>query len=116
MGFRERLISLMAEVEGSAGAALVGIDGIPIESESSGADMVTLTAEYAALLADVQRASEDLKLGGTKRLSVVTDRMNLFFSLLKSDYFLALAARNRGNWGKARYKLEAQARKLEEEM
>jgi predicted regulator of Ras-like GTPase activity (Roadblock/LC7/MglB family) len=110
------LISLLSEVEGSAGAALVGVDGIPIESESSDADMVTLAAEYAALLADAQRAADDLKLGETRRLSVVTDRMNLFFSLLKSDCFLALAARNRGNWGKIRHKLEAQARKLEEEM
>ena len=116
MDFPERLTLLMADVEGSTGAALVGLDGIPIESASSDLDMVSLAAEYAAILGDVKRASQDLRLGETRALSVLTDRMGLFFSLLKSECFLALTVQNRGNWGRARYKVKGHSQKLEEEM
>jgi len=116
MGFPERLTSLMAEVEGARGAALVGLDGIPIESTPSGLDMVSLAAEYAAVLGDAKRASRELKMGETRALSILTDRMNLFLSLLKSECFLALTVQNRGNWGRARYKVKGHSRKLEEEM
>jgi len=116
MDFQQRLNSLMADVEGSTGAALVGLDGIPIESVSSGLDMVSLAAEYAAILGDAKEASQDLKLGETRALSIRTDKMNLFFSLLGSECFLALTVPNRGNWGKARYRLKGHSRQLEEEM
>jgi predicted regulator of Ras-like GTPase activity (Roadblock/LC7/MglB family) len=114
--FLERLGSLTAAVEGSMGAALVGLDGIPVESLSQGLDSVDAGAEYAAILGDAQKASQDLDLGQIRGLSILTDRMRLLFSLLKSEYFLMLAVENLGNWGKARYRLSDHTRKLEEEM
>jgi len=114
--FLERLTSLASEVEGATGTALVGLDGIQIESLSQGLDSVNAGAEFASILGDSLKASQDLNLGRMKTLSVLTSRGNLFFSLLKSDYFLMLAAENRGNWGRGRYKLSDYARKLEEEM
>ena len=114
--FLEGLVSLTSAVEGSKGAALVGLDGIPIESLSQGLDSVDAGAEYASILGDAQKASQDLNLGQVQALSILTDRMSLLFSLLKSEYFLMLAVENRGNWGKAKYKLSGHTRKLEEEM
>jgi predicted regulator of Ras-like GTPase activity (Roadblock/LC7/MglB family) len=114
--FHEELASLTAAVEGSMGAALVGLDGIPIESLSQGLDSVDAGAEYAAILGDAQKASQDLNLGQIRGLSIFTDRMGLLFSLLKSEYFLMLAVENVGNWGKARHRLSSHSRKLEEEM
>lgn len=116
MGFSERLNSLIGDVEGSSGAALVGIDGIAIESSSQGIDMVNVGAEYSAILGDAQKASQDLNLGEIRAISILTDQMNLVFSLLKSEYFLALSVKNRGNWGEARHKLRGHAPKFEEEM
>jgi len=98
------------------GAALVGLDGIPIESLSQGLDSVEAGAEYAAILGDAQKASQELNLGQVRGLSILTDRMALLFSLLKSEYFLMLAVENLGSWGKARYRLSGHTRKLEEEM
>lgn len=116
MGLPERLTSLLSEVEGSKGAALVGLDGLPIESSSSEKDIETFAAEYASILWDAQKASRDLELGETRMLSVLTDRMNLFFSLLKSECILAFIVENRGGWGKARYRVRGHGRKLEEEV
>jgi len=116
MDFPERLTSLISDVEGSTGAALIGLDGLPIKSTSSGMDMESLAAEYASILGDAQKAMRDLTLGKMRMLSVLTDRMNIFFSLLQSEYFLAFTLDNRGGWGRARYRVGAHSRKLEEEM
>jgi predicted regulator of Ras-like GTPase activity (Roadblock/LC7/MglB family) len=114
--FLEGLTSLTAAVEGSIGAALVGLDGIPIESLSRGLDSVDAGAEYSAILGDARKASQDLNLGQIRGLFILTDRMGLLFSLLKSEYFLMLAVENLGNWGKARHRLSSHTRELEEEM
>jgi predicted regulator of Ras-like GTPase activity (Roadblock/LC7/MglB family) len=114
LDFLERLASLNRQVEGSMGTALIGSDGIEIESLSAGLDMVDVGAEYAAILGDSRRASQDLNLGRVNSLFVLTDRTNLFFSLLKSDCFLMLAAANRGNWGRTRYEISRQARRFQE--
>lgn len=116
MGFPERLTSLMSDVEGSIGAALIGLDGLPIESTSSGMNMDSLAAEYASVLGDAQKALRDLTLGRMRMLSVLTDRMSLFFFLLQSECFLAFTLENRGGWGRARERVGGHGRKLEEEV
>jgi predicted regulator of Ras-like GTPase activity (Roadblock/LC7/MglB family) len=116
MEFRERLTSLLADVEGSMGTALVGLDGIPVEHLSRELDMVNLGAEYAAIIGDAKKASQDLNLGDLKTLSILTQQMSLLFSLLQHGYFIALTVQNRGNWGKTRFRLQHHSERLEGEI
>ena len=116
MEFQERLNSLLKNIEGAEGIALAGLDGISIESQSSGPDMTHIGAEYAVLLNDAKRAAMDLNLGEIQRFSVLTDRRHLHFSLLKSDYFLSIVVQNRGNWGETRYQLRRKVGDIEEEL
>jgi predicted regulator of Ras-like GTPase activity (Roadblock/LC7/MglB family) len=116
MEFRRRLTLLLADVEGSTGTALVGLDGVPVEHLSEELDMVNLGAEYAPVIGDAKRASQDLDLGDLKAVSILTHRMSLLFSLLPHDYFVTLAVQNRGNWGKTRYKLQHHTERLKGEI
>lgn len=116
MDFRHRISSLMDRVEGARGAALVDLDGIPIESQVTGLDIVSIVAECTPFLRDAQRAAQDLQLGTTQAIYLLGGEINLLFRFMKSEWLLALATGDRGNWGKARYWLEAEAQRLEPQL
>jgi len=106
----------MEQVQGARGAALLDLDGIPIESQLAGTDIVSLAAECTPFLRDAQRAAQELGLGETQAIHLLGEEANLLFRFLRSEWLLALVAENQGNWGKARHRLEREARRLEPQL
>lgn len=117
MGFRERLEEVCA-VEGAVAASVMGFDGIAVETVAaadSGLDLESLMVEYAGVLAQVRQAAELLQTGPVSEMSVGTERLTTILRLINRDYFLVLAMRPEGNFGKGRFVLRTAAPRLEAE-
>ncbi len=118
MGFREDLQTLVEAIPGAGGAALVGVDGIPIESfnKDPGADLELLGAEYAVVYRDVQRAAQDFKTDTVSQITVKTLKETVLLGGLTQEYFVVvqLAAGTLG--GKARFLLKQVIPKLQSQL
>lgn len=117
MSFRERLEEICA-VEGAVAASVMGFDGIAVETiiaSDSGVDMESLMVEYAGVLAQVRQAAELLQTGPVSEMSVGTERLTTILRLINREYFLVLAMRPEGNFGKGRFVLRTAAPRLEAE-
>ena len=57
-----------------------------------------------------------MKTGGVEELSINTERVMTVMRLVSNDYFLVLALKPSGNYGKGRYVLRVTAPKLKAEL
>lgn len=107
MSFRASLERLVLGTEGSIGALVMAMDGIPVESFSRGdgePDIVLYGAEVASLLGSVRGPrAVSLSSGPIQELDLYGDRFNAVVRFLSDDYFVALALQPGGNMGKARF-------------
>lgn len=117
MSFTEVLKYVTSSVKGAKGAAVVGMDGIIVEShiETSGVDLPSVSAEYGNILKEVENASKSLKMGSPAEVSVVTESSDLIMRKINDDYFIALVLSPDGNFGKGRFLMRVAANRLVEE-
>ena len=106
--FRESIEKLLNGIEGAVSCALMGFDGITVdisskEAAAGGADIQTLSMEFAHLIAQARRTLESVDAGALEEFTLRTDKMTLVVRLLTPEYFLACAILPTGNLGKARY-------------
>jgi len=117
MGFRESLQEVCT-VEGAVAASVMGFDGIAIDTvtpASTPVDLDALLVEYAGILGQVKQAAEMLQSGQVSELSIGTDRLTTLLRPINPEYFLVLALKPDGNFGKGRYLLRVTAPKLQAE-
>src|ERR1700744_4856564 len=109
--FQAHLKRLLEETDGGVAGLLMGFDGIAVESFSSAdaegpaKDVNTLGMEFSFILSQVRKAAEILELGGVHEVTVRCEQLTLLFRVVSKDYFIALAIRSEGNFGKGRYLL-----------
>jgi len=119
MGFREHLQDVVARVDGALACTLMAVDGIEVEthtSEAGGVDVRNLLVEYSSLFRLAREAAETHQAGDLKELSILTGGVLTVARLVTPEYFLAVALKPEGNFGKARYMLRVTAPKLEAEL
>ena len=119
MGFREHLQDVVARVDGALACTLMAVDGIEVEthtSEAGGIDVRNLLVEYSSLFRLAREAAETHQAGDLKELSILTGGVLTVARLVTPEYFLAVALKPEGNFGKARYMLRVTAPKLEAEL
>ena len=117
MGFRESLEEVCG-VEGAVAASVMGFDGIAVDTVTpakTDVDLEALLVEYAGILGQVQQAAEVLQTGKVSELSIGTDRITTLLRPINPEYFLLLALRPEGNFGKGRYLLRVTAPRLQNE-
>lgn len=117
--FRENLTRLVSETEGSVAGLLMGFDGIAVDSYSQpdcGVDITTVGMEFSFILTQVRKATEILEVGGVQEIAIRSDRLTILMRVVSSEYFVALALRPEGNYGKGRYLLRIVAPKLQAEI
>lgn len=117
--FREPLRKIVDGVEGGVAGLVMGFDGIAVESyarDAGAVDINTVGMEFSALLSQVRRAAEILELGGIQEITIKAELLTVVVRVLSSDYFLALALRPEGNFGKGRYLLRVMAPRLQAEL
>ena len=109
MSLRVLLNTIVQSVDGALAAIIMAYDGIPIDEvsvEQSEFDMQLLSVEYAAVLKEIKRAVDVIKMGDLEEVSISTTRTCIVVRVLNDDLFAALIMNRDGNIGKGRYLLK----------
>jgi len=124
MGFREHLEAVVGAVDGSVTCAVMGFDGIAVDTlqpdaraeEAAALDLQSALIEYGNILGQLKNAAQNLKAGALSEISVNTDKLLTIMRMVNQDYFVVLALLPEGNYGKGRYALRLAAPKLAKEL
>jgi predicted regulator of Ras-like GTPase activity (Roadblock/LC7/MglB family) len=119
MGFREHLQDVCRSCDGAVACSLMGLDGIEVDTHvesSADVDVKSLLIEYSGLFRSAREASEAHEAGGVDELSIATDKILTVARQVTPEYFMVVALKPEGNFGKARYLLRVTAPKLRSEL
>jgi predicted regulator of Ras-like GTPase activity (Roadblock/LC7/MglB family) len=114
--FQESLKKLVAETDGAVAGLLMGFDGIAVDSFSaagSDVDITTVGMEFSFILTQVRKAAEILEVGGVQEIAIRCEKLTMLIRVVNHEYFVALAVKPDGNFGKGRFLLRMVAPKLQ---
>ncbi len=116
MDFKAALQEMVTNVDGSIGAGLVGLDGLVIDQVSvkSDFDITVAGAEYATIIKNALKASQNFGLGKTSEIMISTEKATMIMMTVGNDYFATLALGLDGNLGRGRLELKKQIPKFEQ--
>lgn len=115
--FQEVLKDVVDRTEGGIAGLVMGFDGITVDSyvdpEAAGAfEVETVGMEYSVILKEIRKAAEMLDAGSAREVAIQAERLTTVIRLINDEYFVALAIKPDGNYGKARFLLRTSASKL----
>jgi len=118
MDFKAVLNEIVNNVDGAIGAGLVGTDGIVIDQVSTKGvfDMSAVGAEYATIIKNAKKASENFGLGKTNEIMISTEKAMMIMMMVSQSYFIAIALELDGNLGRGRLEVKKAIPKLEREL
>ncbi len=120
MSFLSHLESVVRDVDGSIACSVMGFDGIAVETyqaqDAGELELSSAWVEYANLLTQLKNAADLLKTGSVSEVSINTEKVMTLIRMVSPDYFVVLALRPEGNYGKARYVLRVTAPKIRAEL
>jgi predicted regulator of Ras-like GTPase activity (Roadblock/LC7/MglB family) len=120
MSFRTHLESVVNQVDGALACSIMGFDGIAVDTLQKDAaaelELQAAWVEYANVLSQLKSAAELLKTGAVAEVSVNTERVLTLMRMVTPEYFLVLALRAEGNYGKGRYVLRITAPRIKAEL
>ena len=117
--FREALRELVEKTEGGIAGLVMDKEGIALDSyarDDAPFDINTIGIEFGVVLGQIRRATESLEAGSAHEVAIGTDKMITIIRVLSDTYFLALALRPDGNFGKGRFLMRTAAPKLMSEL
>lgn len=118
MDFKAILNEIVGNVDGAIGAGLVGTDGIVIDQVSTKGsfDISDVGAEYATIIKNAKKASENFGLGKTSEIMISTDKAMMIIMMVGTEYFINMALELDGNLGRGRLEVKKAIPKLEKEL
>jgi predicted regulator of Ras-like GTPase activity (Roadblock/LC7/MglB family) len=120
MSFRSHLESVVNQVDGALACSVMGFDGISVETyqkdDAGDLELNGAWVEYANLLTQLKNAADVLKTGAVTELSVNSEKVLTIIRMVSPEYFLVLALKAEGNYGKGRYVLRITAPKVRAEL
>ncbi len=120
MSFLTHLESVVNQVDGALACSVMGFDGIAVEThQQESVDDVELQnswIEYANIVTQLRSAAELLRTGEVSEVSINTDKVVTLMRMITQEYFLVLALKPEGNYGKGRYVLRITAPKVKAEL
>jgi predicted regulator of Ras-like GTPase activity (Roadblock/LC7/MglB family) len=118
--FREALKSMVDSTEGGVAGLLMGFDGIAVDSyttqNGSEFDISTVGMEFSVILSQIRKAVEILGAGVTQEIAIKSEKLTTIIYSINNEYFLALALKPDGNYGKGRYLLRTTAPTLRRDL
>lgn len=113
MTFREHMQRIVEAVPGATACALMGFDGIAIDSYEIGGgelDIPTLLTEYSSAALTLRQSADQQPLAGAvAELVISTSALTAVLRPLNEEYFLAVVLAPGGVSGKARYMMRLAA-------
>jgi predicted regulator of Ras-like GTPase activity (Roadblock/LC7/MglB family) len=119
MSFREHLQNVCKGVDGAVACSLMGLDGIEVDCHVQGSedlDLESLLVEYSSVFRSARDAAEMHQAGSIAEVSINTEKLVTVARSVSPDYFMVLALKPDGNYGKARYLLRITAPKVRSEL
>jgi predicted regulator of Ras-like GTPase activity (Roadblock/LC7/MglB family) len=113
--FLETLREIVEKTEGAVAGLIMDSKGISVESYARADapfDITTIGIEFGVVLGSIKRAAESLDAGNAREIAIGTDKMIAIIRTLGDTYFLAVALRPDGNFGKGRFLMRSVAPKL----
>jgi predicted regulator of Ras-like GTPase activity (Roadblock/LC7/MglB family) len=117
--FRDALREIVDHVEGGVAGLIMDSEGISVESYTRADtpfDITTIGIEFGVVLGSIKRAVESLEAGHANEVAIATDKITTLLRTLGESYFLAIAIRPDGNFGKGRFLMRTVAPKLLDEL
>jgi len=107
--FKQALEAIIERTDGSIGAMIMGTDGIAVERvmsrEAEEANLDVAAAELTSLVRNAQRTGADTGLGALRELVVQLEGAVVVMRQFSPDYFVLLALKPEGNYGRGRFEL-----------
>lgn len=113
--FKEMLREVVEGTDGGIAGLLMGSDGIAVEMwsrEGEELDIQTVGMELSVILKDILRASVQLDAGVAHEVAIQAEKITTLVRMVNDEYFVAVALRPDGNYGKARFMLRLAAPRL----
>ena len=113
--FRELLRDIVEKTDGGLAGLLMDSSGIALETyarDDANFDINNVGVEFGIILGSIKKAAEMLEAGTANEIAVGTDRLVTIIRTLGDTYFLALAMKPDGNFGKGRFLMRTAAPKL----
>ena len=113
--FQDALREIVDKTDGGIAGLIMDSEGIAVESyarDGTPFDINTIGIEFGVVLGSIKRAAESLDAGRAHEVAIGTDKMMTLIRTLGDTYFLALAIRPDGNFGKGRFLMRTAAPKL----
>ncbi len=106
--FAESLDRFISKVEGTVGAAVMGLDGISIEKRMPDpkVNVESIAAEYTSALRASTSAAQDVDLGPLEEMVVLTDHRIVVVQMITPEYFIFVLLKKDANLGRARFELK----------
>src|SRR4051794_11355326 len=109
MSFLTHLESMVRQVDGAIAASVMGYDGIAVETHRADAggdvELTNVWVEYSGILSQLKNVAEVLKTGTVTEVGINTEKVMTLMRTISPEYFLVLALKPDGNYGKGRYVL-----------
>jgi len=113
--FQDALREIVEKTEGGVASLIMDSEGIAVESyarDDAPFDITTIGIEFGVVLGSIKRAAESLEAGKAHEVAIGTEKMFALIRTLGETYFLAVAMRPDGNFGKGRFMMRTIAPKL----
>jgi len=113
--FQEALKEIVDKTDGGIAGLIMDSEGIAVDSyarDGAPFDINTVGIEFGVVLGSIKRAAESLDAGKAHEVAIGTDKMITLIRTLGDGYFLAVAIRPDGNFGKGRYMMRTVAPRL----
>ena len=103
--FEESLRQVVEGCEGAVAGVVMGFDGIAVETVAiePTVDVQTISMEFSFVLTQVRKAAEILEVGALEEVAIRSSNLTFIIRVLNQDYFLGLAMKPEGNFGKGRF-------------
>jgi predicted regulator of Ras-like GTPase activity (Roadblock/LC7/MglB family) len=120
MSFMAHLESVVSQVQGALACAVMGFDGIAVEThqleDAASLEITNAWVEYSGVLTQLKAAAETLKTGSVQEVTINSEKCMTLVRMVTPEYFLVLALKPDGNYGKGRYILRIVAPKVKAEL
>ena len=116
--FRESLEKIMDNCDGAVAGVVMGFDGIAVDSISRDGevDINTISMEFSFVLGQVRKAAELLEVGALQEVAIRSETLTFVIRVLTEEYFLGVALKPDGNFGKGRFLMRMAVPELMKEL
>jgi predicted regulator of Ras-like GTPase activity (Roadblock/LC7/MglB family) len=116
--FRESIEKIMDNCDGAVAGVVMGFDGIAVDSVSrdSEVDVNTISMEFSFVLGQVRKAAELLEVGALQEVAIRSETLTFVIRVLTEEYFLGVALKPNGNFGKGRFLMRMAVPELMKEL